>query len=372
MTGMETRLTGRLTEMDARLTGMDARLTETKKEVARLSSNFGFFHEILARVEASGLIPESTKQLKLGKPSDLLYYCSGFNGFDRETVMKRVRDHIDTKLAPFLDAFFSATPLSATVLGGNDFKILANGTARGKEKKEYLVEGMKHLQALLKDVEGRLAAIETSNDLRKEAKKLKHAISTLDCIREYYLKPVDLDGRLDSSLGLMVLTWESNPAKIVKSLELDMRGQLRIEKLTTEKSDASDAGPSDAGPSDAGPLDAGASDAGASDTGAAVAGPSDIGASDAGASDAKKITVFMGEIKTAARNIVKVKQQLALRLLVLRHFLLVSGLATANKDQFFLQGRIYYSSGQRSKAEKEEVMDSPQDTRLTVLLYRRR
>ena len=355
MTGMETRLTGRLTEMDARLTGMDARLTETKKEVARLSSNFGFFHEILARVEASGLIPESTKHLTWGKPSDLLYYCSGFNGFDRETVMKRVRDHIDTKLAPFLDAFFSATPLSATVLGGNDFKILANGT--GKEKKEYLVEGIKHLQAVLKKVEGRLEAGETSNDLRKDANKLKHAISTLDCIREYYLKPVDFDGRLDSSLGLMVLTWESNPAKIVKSLELDMRGELRIEKLTIGKSDASDAG---------------ASDAGASDTGAAVAGPSDVGASDAGASDAKKITVFMGEIKTAARNIVKVKQQLALRLLVLRHFLLVSGLATANKDQFFLQGRIYYSSGQRSKAEEEEVMDSPQDTRLTVLLYRRR
>ena len=80
----------------------------------------------------------------------------------------------------------------------------------------------------------------------------------------------------------------------------------------------------------------------------------------------------MGEIKTAARNIAKGKQQLALRLLVLRHFLLVSGLATANKDQFFFQGRIYYSSGQRSKAEEEEVMDSPQDTRLTVLLYRRR
>jgi hypothetical protein len=72
----------------------------------------------------------------------------------------------------------------------------------------------------------------------------------------------------------------------------------------------------------------------------------------------------MGECKMSRRMRHKAVAQLTLRLTLLRNFLLAAGLATADKDCFFLEGRVYLPAGSQAASEhyNAETVDDDKKT----------
>ena len=301
------------TTMNTKLHLIDTKLMVTNKNIARLSSNLGFVHETLVRFVATGsIIAEWTRQLHVRKPSDLLYYCPNFVNFESDNIMGTVKTHIKASFPSFLEAIFAAS--------GKDQDVKEFLLHERQEQSAYIGSCKSDCESILRMLESDISTKKGSdtklgneaqadvNRLRQEINKMKRALSALRCIKQCYLRPGDSDDTFDSVLGLMVLAWEVAPDQFVTSLEVDMRGELTI--------DAAGDGGQGSGPP----------------------------------AGARTITVLMGESKVGARNTGKGKDQLALRLRVLRHFLLVSGLATAGKDRFVLKGNIYISGSCRGGA----------------------
>jgi hypothetical protein len=307
------KLNNKITMITTKLEDIDTKLMLTNKNIARLSANFGFVHETMVRFVATGsIIAEWTRQLHVRKPSDLLFYCANFGNFESANIMDKVKTHIEAAFPSFLEAIFTAI--------GKDHDVGKFLLEERQRQPAYIASCKSDCESILRELLEKDISTKKGGDtklgdeaqaevdrLRQDINKTKLVLSALQCIKQCYFRPGG--DTFDSGLGLMVLAWEVAPDKFVASLDVDMRGELTIDA-------AGDNGQSSGQPA-----------------------------------GARTITVLMGESKVGARNVRKGKDQLTLRLRVLRHFLLESGLATAGQDRFVLKGNIYISGSCRDRAE---------------------
>jgi hypothetical protein len=331
------------TEMAALKTSMHDSLKKVEKSLSRVQTNFGSVYEVMVRYEPTGFkLDDQTLPLVVEKLSDMFYFCSAFEDFNQEEALKKVTTHVETIFPAFFQSLVSGS------LNRTDFERLLNPSASSCDKKDYLDECM---VSCIDHFEKAKAAVATSatstkaaqvKELKKNFEMWTHTKNALDCISNYYLRPDS--ARFDSSLGTMILLWNTDQKTILRSVEIGLRGKLEVGLLDS-----------------------------AGDTGADASSPpadSSVGVSDGGASSppAKKISAYMGECKMSKRKRQIAMAQLTLRLKLLRSFLLAAGLATADKDCFVLEGRVYLPAG--SKDPSERVATVNDDANKTVLTMR--
>jgi hypothetical protein len=319
-------------------------LKKVEKSLSRVQTNFGSVYEVMVRYEQTGSkLDDQTLPLVVEKLSDMFYFCSAFEDFNQEEALKKVTTHVETIFPAFFQSLVSGS------LNRTDFERLLNPSARNCDKKDYLDECM---VSCMDNVEKAKAAVNATSatstkaaqvkELKKNFETWTHTKNALDCIRDYYLRPDS--ARFDSSLGTMILLWNTDQKTILRSVEIDVRGKLEVGLLDS-----------------------------AGDTGADASSPpadSRVGVSDGGASSppAKKISAYMGECKMSKRKRQIAVAQLTLRLKLLRSFLLAAGLATADKDCFVLEGSVYLPAC--SQDASEHVATVNDDANKTVLTMR--
>jgi hypothetical protein len=334
MDKLEEKVTVTEESFKASMGEIKTRMGEIEKTLNRVQTSFDSVYETMVRCEQNGfMLQEQTLPLVVNKPSDLFYFCTSFQ-FDESAVLAKVMSHIETIFPIFLQSFVSGK------LDRADFNRFLTAPDDSRGKSVYLKECMNTCKVGLRMAESNLDAATASTvagaaipnaaqvkELKKDLEKWTHAKSTMECISEFCLVP-DISKRFDSKLGLMVLLWNTDKETILRSLEIDIRGELKV--VSTDSAGAAPPG----------------SDAGSS-----------VGVADDGASSppAKKITAYMSECKMNRRMRQNAVAQLTLRLKLLRSFLLEAGLATEGRDSFDLEGRIYLPAGSRLGSLPEQT-----------------
>jgi len=298
---------------------MNGSFKKIEKTLSRMQTNFGSVYEVMVRYEQTGSkLDVWTQPLVVEALSDMFYFCSAFEELDQSAALQKVISHIETIFPIFFESFVSGPPLHRT-----DFDRFLTAPGR-HEKSAYLKECIKLCAIGSEKARADLdsaSTIFTVKELKKSLETWKHAQNAVECINDFGLVP-DITRRFDSKLGVMVLLWDTDKQTILRSLEIDIRGALEVQPLDS----AGDTGTGTA----ASPPPAGSTDG--------------VGVADARASSppAKKIIAYMGECKMSKRKRQNAVAQLTLRLTLLRSFLLAAELANAGKDQFLLEGRIYF------------------------------
>ena len=252
-------------------------------------------------------------------------------------IKTAVLHHVEALFPKFFESFINA-------LLKTDVKDFFDSATDRPKKSDFLMNCKRTCEVNAQLQKAKLETLkreitQPNQNLKEEVKKANtdwrrwtEAIRTLDCVKDYYLS--DQPFRFDSKLGLMVLIWEISGETVPRNLEIDMRGDATVE--TAVLSASHDIAPPTSSEI---PRDLEVSD-GKSD-GDMLADVDNGG----GFEPAKRITVRMGECKMSRRNRAAAATQLTLRLKLVRHFLLVVGLAVAGRDQFVLHGKVFHPAG---------------------------
>jgi hypothetical protein len=308
-------------DLNTTVSGLSTNMANVDVKLARMQTNFGSVFEAMVRFEQIGFRVEDWAQtLVVDKPSVLFWYCSTSESFDKSAALQKVLSHIEGICPDFLLHFVT------TVLRRQDYDIFLEAQPGTREKVEYL-------NKCLKELKTEKTLLEKGKGVKKsDLENCKHSVNTMECIVNSYFQP-DINRRFDSKLGLMILLWSTDMKTILRSLEIDMRGNLRVEGFESI-GDISMAAASLTPP--------------------------------AGSSHAKKIIAFMGECKMSRRARHNAVAQLTIRLKLLRSFLLAAEFASAGKDWFFLEGRVYLPAGTQATPDPATIVDRVNNTELRM------
>jgi hypothetical protein len=185
-------------------------------------------------------------------------------------------------------------------------------------------------------------------NLKTTMKGLKHTQNVLTCIKNHYLRP-DINSRLDSEYGLMILIWATNPSRFQTRLEMDIRGQTRVtfgdddkglehSRIPVDSALFETAVDSVVGESSA--LSGANMSALSQGASVDVVGPQAATDPIMVRRGPATFTIEIGEVKSSGRNIPHGRNQLTLRLNVVKRYLEITGIADPSVDNFELLGRI--------------------------------